>query len=161
MRDWKQYTIDGVVTLAAPDGTTARLEDNDTMAVLTLPGKPATDILMGLFPLEGGKVVSETVVRERLADFMQRCVRGVAPVKGLSIERVADVDDASLCAWQAVAGIEGDDRWWLARLYGRLGGTDVLLAHWNGPAAQMKDVVLRSFVSIEPLFDRDGGSAAR
>lgn len=160
MRDLKQYTIDGVVTLAIPDGTLARLEDDDTMVVLTLPGKPPTDILMGLFPLEGSDVVSDGVVRKRLADFMDRCVRGTVEVKGMSIEPAADVDDASLCVWQAVAEIEGDDRWWLARLYGPCGSSEVLLAHWNGPAEQMKHVVLKSFASIEPLFARQGGTAA-
>jgi hypothetical protein len=160
MRDWKQYTIDGVVSLAIPDGTTARLEDDDTMIVLTLPGEPSTDILMGLFPLEGDRTVSQDVVQDRLLVFMERCVQGVTRANRLSVERAVDVDDPNLCVSQAVAEIEGDDRWWLARLYGRAGGTDVLLAHWNGPAEQMKRVVLKSLVSITPLFALDGGAAA-
>src|SRR5688572_25376214 len=106
MGDWKQYTIDGVVTMAVPDGTTPRLQDDDTMVVLTLPGEPATDILMGLFPFERGSVVSESTVRARLTEFMDRCVRSVAQVRSMSIEPAADVTDTTLCAWQAVAEID-------------------------------------------------------
>ena len=158
---WKQYTIDGVVTLAVPEGTTARREDGESLLVLTLPGDPRTDVLIGLFPLEAGKVISDLVVRERLADFMGRSVGGVAPVAGLSIAPAGDVNDPLVCAWQAVARIDGRDRWWLARLYGLFGGTEVLLAHWNGPAEQMRDVVLRCFVSIEALFSGNVGPPDR
>lgn len=113
----------------------------------------------GVVPLDAGVTASEIVVRARLVDFIDRCVRSVALVKCVSIEVAADVDDANRCVWQAVAEVEGEDRWWLARLYGRCGGSEVLLVHWNGPGKQMKDVVIKSFASLEPLFASAGRSA--
>ena len=158
MRDWKQCTIEGVASIAVPDGTTARLEEDGRMIVLTLPGAPPTEILMGLFPLDAGLVVSESLLRTRMRHFIDRCVRNVARLKAVNIEAAGDVDDAHLCVVQAVTEVEAEDRWWLARMYGQKAGFDFLLIHWNGPRLQMREVVLESFVSIEPLFTKTGES---
>ena len=151
MNLWRKLTLDGVAALTVPEGTSAKLGEDDTMIVLTLPAEPPTDILLGIFPLDRD-IVSDTSVRASLANFNDRCQRPVATVRGVSIEPAADVSDSSICAWQSVAKIDGGDRWWLARIYGRRGGAEILLVHWNGPVAQMTAVVTPAMASIELLF---------
>jgi hypothetical protein len=128
-----------------PEDATVTVENDGTMIVITLASEPATDILIGLFPLDEGVTVNYDVVLERLEYFVEQCIREFEYV---SYERAAEVDDLNLVVWQAVVHIAGE-RWWLARIYGRLGGSQILLVHWNGPAELMTDVVLKSFVSLD------------
>jgi hypothetical protein len=154
MQDWEKYSMDSMFAIAIPPGTKATIEDDDTMVVLTLLGEPKTDILIGLFPLDDDETVTNAIVMDRLLDFIDRCVHGVTAVKGRSVQPAIDNGDKNFCVWQAVAEID-DDHWWLARLYGRYGGSNVMLVHWNGPKSQMIEIVLKAFVSLEPLFARN------
>lgn len=154
MPNWKQYSLDGVFSIALPPSTEAIVEDDDSMFVLTPPGEHATDILVGLFPLEAGIKVSDEVLKSHLSDFIDRCVRGVATVRDYCVEPAADNDDPKLCVWQAIVAIE-DDRFWLVRLYGWREGSQQLLVHWTGPKRQLQEVVIKAFVTLEPLFPAD------
>jgi len=142
---WKTYAFDRVFTIDVPEDTVLHYEDDGTMLVFTLPGPTPTDILAGLFPLEEQLTVSSALVHQRLKHFMEDCL---PPLEFVSYEPAVDCEDAGASVWQAVGKLSGD-HWWLARIYGRLGNSDILLVHWNGPEILLKTVVLTSFVSIQ------------
>ncbi len=73
-----------------------------------------------------------------------------ARVRSYSIEIPIDVDKPGYWSFQAVAPME-NERWWVARIYGRADGEKFLLIHWNGTVEDMESTILTILLSVDPL----------
>lgn len=145
---WENHRFEGFFSINLPSFTRVTLESDSTMVVFSLPTDPVTEILAGVFPAKSGYHMSQLELRDEITRFMIDCVKS----DKMTIENPVDVERHDVISYQAVTVLDEEDRWLIARVYGRKSLDQFLLIHWNGPAEQLKDIVLPAFVSIEFLM---------
>ncbi len=148
--DWQTLTFPRALACCVPPNTTHELIDDETAICLTLPTIPHTEMLAGVFPLRQSSSALLESLELELRDFTQRCVSPRVLVNGESYEPATDVEFENIACCQSVLALPNEN-YWIARAYGRIGGDEILLVHWNGPKAVAFSTVLSIFVSLVPL----------